>query len=497
MTTTSALSTALSGLRVSQKALDVTAANIANATTEGYTKKTLNQEAFIADGVGIGVRFSEVSRNVDKAVQRDYREQLGVTSYYTVKESYLSRIIALSGATDAESNIGSQLGNLYNSIVSLSALPDSTATQNSVLAAAGKLAQVFNKFSNEVNQIRNDTQKDLKAEVATLNSALENIATLNKSISGMAAIGRSTAELEDQRDLAVKSVAQQIDISYYTNGNGVLVLQTKNGHVLVDTEARPVTFADATINQTTLYPDSDRVGGIMLQDTKSGEPYDLASSSTGGRIGALLNLRDNEIPSYNAQLDELAHKLMLRFDDQGVRLFVDGAGTVPVNNPSAYAGIAATIKVNQAIIDNPALLQQGTSGPPIASGSSAVVDKMLNYTFGKFKDAAGTLNTEFNMSGAGYNQKISYNITGDANATLSAFANAFIDGQSQSYDQTKSALKTETAYGASLETRLLDGSAVNTDQEMTKMIEFQRTYSASAKMISALDELFRDLLNAI
>jgi flagellar hook-associated protein 1 FlgK len=410
-------------------------------------------------------------------------------------ETYLSRVTALSGATDAETNIGAAVGNLYNQFVTLSSTPDSTASQNAVVNSANALAQKFNGFSNQLNQIRNDTQTDIKSEVTSLNTALQNIARLNKSIASNKSINRSTADLEDQRDVLVKQVSGQLDVSYYTDGNGILVLQTKDGHLLADTEARTVDFSVNTLTSKSLYPDSS-VSGVILHDTQN-NTVDLASGTPGGKIGALLQLRDQTLPSYNAQLDELADKTMLRFNEQGLTLFTASDGTVPANDPSAYAGIAGNIKVNSDVVSNASLVQQGTSGAPIAVGSTSIIDKVINYTFGKTKDSSGTPNTPFNVSNTGYNNGITFTIVSDENTSLTNFANAFISGQGTDFDSTKQASDTENSYLQILQTKLTDGSAVNTDQEMTNMIQFQRSYGASAKMITALDELFRDLLNAI
>src|SRR4051812_25856631 len=97
--TTTALNSAVSGLRIAQKSIDVTANNISNANTDGYTKKLLPQSALIAGGVGVGVRAGEIMRNVDDALQRDLRTQLGVQSFQQTRESYLSRVIGINGST--------------------------------------------------------------------------------------------------------------------------------------------------------------------------------------------------------------------------------------------------------------------------------------------------------------------------------------------------------------------------------------------------------------
>jgi flagellar hook-associated protein 1 FlgK len=495
MTSTSALNTAISGLNIAQKALSVTSDNIANANTDGYTAKTLPQTTTIADGVGVGVQAGEITRYVDQAVQKDYRTQLGLQSFSTTSESYLSRVIDLSGATDAETNIGSALGDLYSQFVSLTATPDAQASQQAVISGANSLAQKINSFSTALSGIRNDAETDLQGQVSSLNASLQQIASLNKTISANKAIGRSTADLEDQRDQAVKAVSQQLNVTYYTDGNGVLVLQTNDGHVLADTSARQVDFTATTLNPTKLYPDPS-VGGIIVHDTATGT-IDLAAGSPGGSIGALLQVRDQTIPTYNAQLDELAYQTTTRFNDQGLKLFTDNTGAIPANNPAAYAGYAAKMQVNTAIINDPSLIQQGTTGVPIPVGSTAVISNVINYTFGKYKDSSGTLNTPFNTSNTGYNGQISFAVNGNTTATLQDFATSFISGQAADYNTVKQDADTETAYTQTLQTKLLDGSAVNTDQEMTNLIKYQQSYGASAKMITALNDLFTELLNAI
>ena len=66
MSLTLALNNALSGLRVNQQSLAVLAQNIANANTEGYTRKVVDQSSVVIDGVGSGVRVDDISRKVDQ-----------------------------------------------------------------------------------------------------------------------------------------------------------------------------------------------------------------------------------------------------------------------------------------------------------------------------------------------------------------------------------------------------------------------------------------------
>ena len=168
-------------------------------------------------------------------------------------------------------------------------------------------------------------QANLKTEVDTLNNSMKSIADLNRRIQSLMNIGCSTATLEDQRDIAVKAVAKQMDISYFTDGEGAVVVQTKQGQVLVDTEARTIETDQSTLTNSMVYPGG--ITGLVIKGTNTQGDIDLTQAHPGGTIGALLDLRDVELPSYSAQADELAYKMMVRFNDQGVRLFTTCPGS--------------------------------------------------------------------------------------------------------------------------------------------------------------------------
>ena len=76
MSLTQALSSALSGLQVTQANIAMVAANVANADTPGYTRKVVNRIATGAN-TSIGVRVSDIQREIDLYVQRQSRRARG------------------------------------------------------------------------------------------------------------------------------------------------------------------------------------------------------------------------------------------------------------------------------------------------------------------------------------------------------------------------------------------------------------------------------------
>ena len=87
-----ALRTALSGLNAAQSALQVTSDNIANASTPGYSRKTVDLESRRILAQGAGVQVGEISREVDAFLIKQIREQRSVVGEYTVRDRFLQQI---------------------------------------------------------------------------------------------------------------------------------------------------------------------------------------------------------------------------------------------------------------------------------------------------------------------------------------------------------------------------------------------------------------------
>ncbi len=94
------LDSALSGLRIYQQQIDIISNNVANASTEGFTRKILPQSTQVVAGKSVGVLGETIIRNVDLRVQRDLWTQISDVGLYGVQESYLQRIEQFHGSPD-------------------------------------------------------------------------------------------------------------------------------------------------------------------------------------------------------------------------------------------------------------------------------------------------------------------------------------------------------------------------------------------------------------
>jgi flagellar hook-associated protein 1 FlgK len=373
------INTALSSVRLINQQIDLVSNNIANASTPGYTRKTLPQYSSAINGEGRGVLAGMVQRQMDVVLQRDLFTQTARTNSLEVKSRYQAIIQNFHGDPTANVSITAEIGQLKDSFAELANDPSSVPLLDTTFAQAAHVANKFNDFSALLSEMRNDAQNEMQLSVDNINNMLEEIAALNLAISSERGQNRSTVTLEDERDKALTALSKEIDIDYFENPSGVMEVMTRRGTALADTLARPILFAPEPIGPQSSYPAS--VAGVFVDSETTGT--DLTTQvGLGGRLGSLIELRDQDLPRYQAQLDELAHKMATRFEQAGMRLFTDEAGVVPSNTPANYAGFSAEMVVNPAIANDHSLLRTGTSGAVVQDGSPEFLRRVVENVFG-------------------------------------------------------------------------------------------------------------------
>lgn len=387
----SSLDAALSGLRISQAQIDIISNNVANVGTEGYTRKILPQSSQVVDGKSIGVVGETIIRNVDFRVQRDLWTQVSNVAFYDVQSSYLQRIEQFHGAPGANVSVAAEVAKLQDSFAALANAPSDPFLLSDVVDQAQDAAGKINNLADYYNTLRNDVQDNTAVVVQSINDLLEQISELNGQIRFSQAAGATTAATSDSRDLAVQRLSELLDISTFKRADGLLVVQTTQGVELASETAQELTFRPTPLSSSSAYPDT--AAGIFVGDPfQTANAIDITEDTLGGKLGGLLTLRDVTFPKQIAQIDELAHKMALRFEAQGLRLFTDRSGTIPLdtppdtstdpNTPVEYVGFASEIEVNGLVINDHSLVQTGTFGVTSASGSNDLIRRIIEFTFG-------------------------------------------------------------------------------------------------------------------
>lgn len=483
-----ALSTAVQGLNVAQRQLETIALNVANASTPGYTRKSLLQSTIVVEGVGTGVQTSQLQRSINTSLRADLWRQGSKAASAEVAESYMGRVQQLFGTPESEQSFAAAIAKLKSTFISLSADPGSNVKQSEIVGKAQVLATKFNSMSTNIQSLRSNAEAQILDEANQLNILSKNIADTNMAIVAAINRGDNPVELLDQRDLYVQQLSGHLNISTYESSDGSLVVQTAQGSVIADKTARTFSFAPSPMTYNAYYPAS--ANGLMLNGSN------VTGEITSGSVGRLFEMRDRTLPAAQAMIDEAAHKMALRFEEQGVRLFTNPAGAVPTDVVANYIGFSAIMVVNPAVISNPSLLKDGTGGGPALNNSDNTnVLKIVDYAFGDFEDAAHTTHASFRTTGLGADGNLTIDLP--ANGNILNYANGLIANQAQQYSLAEGEKNYETGYHETLSKTYQDKTGVSIDTEMTSMITIQKSYSAAARMITAVDEMFEALLGSI
>lgn len=326
-----ALNTALSGLRVNQSALEITSNNVSNAQTDGYSRQIVSPVSVTINGQGAGVDLGPVTRQVSQQLIDAVRDESSTQSFAQTLTDQLSRMQDAFGNPNDSTSIANRIANLAAAFQSLATTPFGTTQKLQAVSTAQRFTQTLNSTAQSIQTLRADSDQQIQDAVADAQTQLNTIQQLNTQIQQLQALHESTAELEDQRDVAVNKLASEMDISTVRQGDGTLGIYTKSGITLIDRQSPSFTHtAVGAVSPTINYPGG--FNGIMLNG------IDITTQITGGKIGALIQLRDTTLPNLGQQFDTLASTAVTQLNT----IHNDGSSVPPPNSlTSSATGLAA------------------------------------------------------------------------------------------------------------------------------------------------------------
>ena len=124
MSLSQAIQIAVTGLQTTQRALQTTSDNIANANTDGFTRKKVEFTNINLLGRGAGVEVSRISRSVNEFLLRQIRDTQGVTNNFEVRDKALQEIQLLFGTPESDNSISNSLTELKNAFEALALTPE-------------------------------------------------------------------------------------------------------------------------------------------------------------------------------------------------------------------------------------------------------------------------------------------------------------------------------------------------------------------------------------
>jgi len=329
MSLTLALQTALSGLQSTQSALQVTANNISNVNTPGFSRKTIEFEARRLGVDGAGVNIGAISRNVDEFLLRQTREQDGTVARLSARENFLAQIQGIFGTPNNNDTIAAGLTTLNNNFETLALSPESESARFEAVNEARKLAVQFTQLSTTIQTLRADADRTIALGVSEVSTQLQAIADLNIRISQAVAQNQPEGELRDQRDLALARINKNMDIRTFEAADGRISIFTGAGRTILS-EGTVFTLSHTSAAQTdaaTAYVrpgDANYPGPIAgifagTPDLVNGT-NDITTEIADGELKGLIDVRDTLLPNLQKEIDRLTAVLKTQintFHNQG------------------------------------------------------------------------------------------------------------------------------------------------------------------------------------
>jgi flagellar hook-associated protein 1 FlgK len=462
------LNLAARSLQTQMTGVEVSGQNLANVNTTGYSRQRVQiaTSPDVATGIGpegTGANATDIQQIVSNLLNSQIQSQGSTSGYWNAQQTALqsaqnglNEFLNGSGATAStsstsstttDSGLSGQLTSLFNAFSSLAAAP-SESTQQAVVGAAQQVATSFNQISTQLGNVKTALNSSLKDNVASANTLLTDIAGLNQQIATAQFSGGNANDLSDQREQDLENLSQLTNIATSTGTNGAVNV-TIGGQTLV---------SGYTLNDTLQTYDPGN-GSLLVQTATGGVPLTL----TGGSMQGTLDARDGTLATLQTHVDSLASNLITAVNTIQNGGFNSAGGT----GTSFFTGSsAATISVNAALANNPALIQISSSAT--ASGDSSLALQISQL--------AATPQTGLN-----------HQTFGDYyGTTVAGLGDALSTANTQVTDQTAVTNMLATQRGSI--------SGVNTDEEMTNLMSFQRAYEASAQLVTTINTLMGDTL---
>jgi flagellar hook-associated protein 1 FlgK len=353
------------------------------------------------------------------------------------------------------------------------------------------VAEKLNGMSSEVSAVRADADRSMRDSIDAVNALLSQFKVVNDSIVRGQGSPDDLSDSLDQRDSILKLLSEELGIRTVTRPNNDMLIYAEGGAVLFEGSPRSVTMAPAAIFDAMVQGETLYIDGIAVTGPSA------SMRLVGGRLAALGNVRDTLAPKFQDQIDLISGALIRNFGETDrseppglpdvAGLFVGGTGVLPEPG-EIVRGLAARITLN-ALADpqhggSVLLLRDGGFGGSAyvantqgVSSFQARVGELVD-SFDKLSDFGG---------GAGIGGMTSLK-------GLGAQSSAWVEVMRQSAQQ-----ESDLASASRVRTNesLLRVTGVNIDQEMAILLDLEKSYQASSKVISIVDAMLATLMEAV
>lgn len=453
MSLSSLLGIARSALSAQQRSVDVAGQNIANASTEGYTRQRLRLTAATPLAspqgfLGRGVRVDGIERPRSRFLDASFRRENGGLAQFSTLYQSLAEVEDVLGEP-SDFGLAASMDAFWSAWADLANNPLSGAARAVVRSQGGQLAEQFNRMANSLDAIRGQTFERLRSDIDDVNRLTVRLVDLNRQMVTAGGAGANAPDLLDERDLLLDKLAELVQVNVIEDEDGSV--RVFGGDILLVDRAllRPIAITTAPGGAVTIATDSSTV------------------NATSGRLAANLDLLNSAIPTVQNQLDALASAVVSEVNT----LHNGGAtlgGTLAGDFFSPTGVTAASIALAVEIAQSSGNIAAGTGSGP-GDGSVAL-----------------------NMSALR-----SVTLSSLGGVTIGDFYTSVVATLGQEVREADGFARAQDVLVANTEARRASMNDVSIDEEMVSLIMHQQAFAAAARLVSVADEMIREVLRMV
>tara|TARA_R110001583_G_scaffold33943_5_gene114586 strand:+ start:17291 stop:19306 length:2016 start_codon:yes stop_codon:yes gene_type:complete len=294
------LQTGLSGIYSSQAKLNTTSHNIANISTEGYSRQSVITETAGAERygdyfIGRGSIVAGVERAYDQFAFTENNLNTSNLGYATEVYQQNNQIDML--VSDESTSITQPVLEMFESISGVADNPNMLESRTVFLESAGNMINQYNRLYDNLEIQYSSINNDIVNTAQTVSALAENIASLNLQISSVLKSGSDSNanDLLDQRDQAVNSLSQYVDVSIVTTDNAMMNVYIGSGQSLImGSNALQLIAVNGN-------PDASRKE-LAISTGRNQTLID--GQRLGGKISAMFDTRNNDLERAFNQLGQ-------------------------------------------------------------------------------------------------------------------------------------------------------------------------------------------------
>lgn len=336
------LDTALRGLRTSQRLVDVTTHNVANANTPGFSRQSATiattlpypVPAMNASGtagqVGTGVEVTAITRARDTFTDYQLRGEMAGKGSADVRRDSLSQIEAIYNEPTA-TGLSSLLGKYWHAWQEVANSPSDLAVRSSLVEGAQAVVDGFRRVHKQLFELQQDTDNEVRLAITEVNQIAAEIAAVNQQVAQVETAGLRANDLRDRRDLLLDRLSRLARVTTVESAEGATSVYLA-GRQLVDRTTVHQLEATTALNES----------WSTVRWAGTSQPVALPD----GSISGLLTVRDTELQQRFTELNAFAQRFVESVNavhHSGVDLAGAAGGAFFTGTDAASIGVRADV----------------------------------------------------------------------------------------------------------------------------------------------------------